>query len=267
MKTLFFILLSFISYSFASVKPIVTTTLAPYAYAIEKIAKDACDVHILITDTTNPHLYEAKPSDISKLRSSIVWFYTGEDIDKKLLEKVSIKTINLNAEVPLYTVGCCQHHKTQDLHTWLDPEIYKQQALIILNELIVVFPEKKELFENNYKELSLELDQLKELISIKADNPDFTFVVAHGAYHYLCTHLHLKQVTIEKEGKEATLKEIQTLFNQLKETKPKKIFAQIQHDDSGAKRLADLTGANVVYVNPYQKNYPEAIKEILKEIP
>lgn len=248
-------------------KPVVTTTLAPYAYAIEKIAEDTVDVHVLIADTTNPHLYEAKPSDITILRKSLFWFYTGEDIDKKLIDKISVKKVDLNAQVSLHTVGCCEHHKTKDLHTWLDPEIYKQQALVILNELVLAMPEKKDLFEKNFNKLAIELDQLKNDITSKSNKHDFSFVVAHGAYHYLCDHLKLEQITIEKEGKEATLKEIQNLYNQLKQKAPKKIFAQIQHDDGGAKRLADLTGAEVVYVNPYQKNYPEAINEILKEIP
>jgi zinc transport system substrate-binding protein len=255
----------FINSLYPNQKPVITTTLAPYAYAIEQIAKDRLVVHVLIPEDSNPHLHESKPQDIKKLQESKVWFYSGEDLDKKLFEKVSVKKIDLNEGINLHLVGCCKNHASKDLHTWLSPDNYLIQSKKILKELIETSPENKEFFEQNFIELENKLISLKqEILSKSSKSP---IVVAHGAYHYLCQDLNVNQITIEKEGKEASLKDIQTLYLEFKDNSPKKIFAQIQHSPSGAKRLAELTGSKVVMVNPYQKNYPAAIQEILKEIP
>lgn len=250
-------------------KPQVTTTLAPYAYCIEKIALDHLEVSILIPENSNPHIYESKPQDIQSLSKSTIWFCSGEAMEKKLSEISKIRKIDLNQDI--ITSQKCQchhhnHHDTADLHTWLSPKNYLIQAKLILKTLCEEFPEDKDFFETNFIKFEQELLLLTETITKIKNESIKSLLVSHAAYHYLCADLGIEQISLEHEGKEASIKHIQAVFQKFQNHPPKTIFAELQHADQGAKRLAELLKIKVTYVNPYQKNYPNAVKEILENL-
>lgn len=267
MRLILFILLT-LSKCYAE-KPSVTITLAPYEYAIKKIAHDELDIHTLIPEDVNPHIYDMKPQELKKLNESKVWFCSGESLEEKVTSG-AIKKVNLNKDIHLIS-SCCHHHDhhhhSKDLHTWVSPKLYLEQSKLILEELCLAFPEKKDSFKANFKELEQELTALiSKVDTFKQSGKKPIFIVSHAAYSYLAQDLSVKQISIEVDGKEAHLKHIQTLYNQFSKEAPKKIFAEIQHGDLGARRLASLLNAEVVLVNPYQKNYPLTISEILDNI-
>jgi zinc transport system substrate-binding protein len=272
---IFFLFLSAICIAFGESKATITTTLAPYAYAIKKIAGDSYQIHILIPEDVNPHIHETKPQDMQKLASSKLWFCSGEKIEKKSPPSLAVKKIDLNQSITLihnhhehdhHHSSCCQHE--QDLHTWMSPSNYLEQSKTILNALTETFPHDKELFERGFAELEKELLELSQAIRSKQpESQNQKFVVAHAAYAYLCRDLGMTQVTLEYEGKEASLKHIQKIYQELKQDHPLHIFAEMQHSDQSALRLATLLKSDVIVVNPYQSNYPQAIKEILQKLP
>lgn len=252
-------------------QPQVTTTLAPYAYAIEKIGGDKIAVSILIPENANPHIYESKPQDLQLLSKSSLWFCCGEALEKKLASTVQARKVDLNVNITKHKQDHCHchhhdHDHNYDLHTWLSPKNYLIQAKVILSALNETFPENKAFFEANFLSLEKELVLLDQQISGLKLLGKKPLIVAHAAYTYLCHDLNIAQLSLEEDGKEASIKHIQHVFKTTQNTSPKTIFAQVQHGDLGAKRLAQLLKANVVYVNPYQKNYPQAIKEILDNL-
>jgi zinc transport system substrate-binding protein len=263
------LLVFFAWFSACYCKPQVTTTLAPYAYAIEKIAADKVDVSILIPENSNPHIYESKPQDMQTLSKSAIWFCSGEVLEQKLSQRVKARKIDLNADISKETTCHChhhEHHNSYDLHTWLSPKNYLKQAKLILKILIEEFPENKSLFEANFIELEKEILLLEQEVQKAKTSSEKSLIVSHAAYYYLCHDLGIKQISLEQDGKEASLKHVQDIFKHLQNAPPKTIFAEIQHGDQGAKRLAELFKAKVTYVNPYQKNYPYAIKEVLENL-
>lgn len=250
-------------------KPQVTTTLAPYAYAIEKIAQDKVDVSILIPENTNPHIYESKPQDMQLLSKSSLWFCSGENLEKKLGPTIKAKKIDLNEAINKAKCQCHHHdhhHEAFDLHTWLSPKNYLSQSKLILKALSEEFPDNKDFFETNFVELEKEILELDSKVTAAKKDTLKSMIVSHAAYHYLCQDLGIKQVSLEQDGKEASIKHIQEIFKAFQAKPPKIVFAEIQHGDLGAKRLAELFKAKVSYVNPYQKNYPRSISEILENL-
>lgn len=252
-------------------KPQVTTTLAPYAYAIEKIVADKVDVSVLIPENANPHIYESKPQDMQSLSKSCIWFCSGEALEKKLSHTVQARKVDLNTNITKHkqTQCHCHHHAhddNYDLHTWLSPKNYLIQAKLILTILCAEFPENKPFFEKNFLELEKEVLILDEQITQVKSVTKKSLIVSHAAYHYLCHDLGIEQLSLEQDGKEGSIKHVQDIFKTMHKTPPQTIFAEVQHGDSGAKRLADLLKAKIVYVNPYQKNYPQAIKEVIDNL-
>jgi zinc transport system substrate-binding protein len=261
-------------FGFAKDKPMVTVTLAPYAYAIEKIAQSDIQVNILIPENANPHIYETKPKEMKKLAQSELWFCSGEQIEKKLKPNIKTKTIELNKNITLLHDGCSHcssghhHHNSQDLHTWMSPKNYLQQSKTILDALCESFPDKKTKFMDNFKELESELGKLVVVVENYSHKPDCdSFIVSHAAYQYLCHELNMNQISLEYEGKESSLKHLQKIYEDQQSKSFKKVFCQVQHGDMGAKRLASLLKSEVITVNPYQKNYPKAVQEVLEELP
>ena len=164
-RILFFVTWLAIGFS----KPQVTTTLAPYAYAIEKIASDRVDVSILIPENSNPHIYESKPQDMQSLSKSVIWFCSGEALESKLKKTVSARIIDLNAGISKSHQCHCHHHEhhdSYDLHTWLSPKNYLEQAKVILKVLSNEFPENKSFFEKNFLELEKEILSLDREVTL-----------------------------------------------------------------------------------------------------
>ncbi|TQR33035.1 cation ABC transporter substrate-binding protein [Campylobacter sp. MIT 99-7217] len=266
MRSIFLLFFSILSL-FA--KPIVSVSIPPQAFFVEKIAKDKLEINIIVPPNTDEHNVDFKPEIMAKLEKSDIYFTTGLEFEKIMLDK--FKSLFKNLEIVDLTRGVKiiqerhshehSHHENEP-HIWLDPILVKTQAQTIADALSAKYPQEKVFFEANLEEFQKELDSLNaEILELLKDKKGKKFIVYHPSWTYFALRYNLVQIPVEIEGKEPKIKDLKALIEKAKKEAVKTIFVQKGFPQNAAKTLAKEIGAKVLEIDHLSRNWD---KELLK---
>lgn len=253
---------------FAFSKPIVSVSIPPQAFFVEKIAKDSVEINILISPNSNEHNVEFKPAVIKNLEKSKIYFLANLELEKILESKFkntlkSVKIVNINDGISLLENDEHEHDKN-DPHTWLDPILVKTQAQNIYKALSQTFPQNKDFYAKNLENFLKELDDLNLTIKTNLQNiKNREFIVYHPSWGYFAKRYNLIQIPVEIDGKEPKIKDLQKLIKTAKEHDIKVIFIQSGFPENSVKTLSKELDAKIVFINHLAKDWD---KELLKTI-
>ncbi|AJC87051.1 metal ABC transporter solute-binding protein, Zn/Mn family [Campylobacter insulaenigrae] len=263
---------------FVFAKPIVSVSIPPQAFFVEKIAKDSVEINVLIPQNSDEHNIEFKPQVLKKLEESKIYFLADLELEKILEEKFkntlkNVKIVNINQNIELFEDedheeehhNHHEHHEHgKDPHVWLDPILVKIQAENISKALSEVFPQNKAFYEENLKVFLKELDELDEKIKAKLQNiKKNEFIVYHPSWAYLAKRYNLIQIPVQIDGKEPKAKDLQNLILLAKEKDIRIVFIQPGFPESAIKTLAKELNAKIISINHLARNWDE---ELLKSV-
>lgn len=269
---------------FAFGRPIISVSIPPQAFFVEKIAKDSVEINILIPPNSDEHTMEFKPQALKKLEQSEIYFLADLELEKILEKKFksvlkNVKIVNINEGIHLLEGGhdhehehdhdhdrhhAEEHDEHNDPHVWLDPILVKKLAQNITQALVQSFPNNKEFYEANLANFLKELDQMDAQIAEKLKNIKRNeFIVYHPSWAYLAKRYNLVQIPVEIDGKEPKSKDLQNLIKLAKEKDIRVIFVQSGFPENSAKVLAKELNAQIVSINHLARNWDE---ELLKSI-
>ncbi|EAJ5677823.1 zinc ABC transporter substrate-binding protein [Campylobacter sp. IFREMER_LSEM_CL1846] len=270
------ILLLLLSCALAFSKPIVSVSIPPQAFFVEKIAKDSVEINILISPNSNEHNVEFKPMMIKNLEKSKIYFLADLELEKILENKFkntlkNVKIVNINDGISLLENDETDEHEhdehehgKNDPHTWLDPVLVKIQAQNIYKALSQTFPQNKDFYAKNLENFLKELDDLNSVIKTNLqDIKHREFIVYHPSWNYLAKRYNLIQIPVEIDGKEPKIQDLQKLIKIAKEKNIKVIFVQPGFSENSAKVLSKELDAKIVFIDHLAKDWD---KELLKTI-
>ncbi|EAI3905102.1 cation ABC transporter substrate-binding protein [Campylobacter lari] len=270
------ILLLLLSCALAFSKPIVSVSIPPQAFFVEKIAKDSVEINILISPNSNEHNVEFKPMMIKNLEKSKIYFLADLELEKILENKFkntlkNVKIVNINDGISLLENDETDEHDhdehehgKNDPHTWLDPILVKIQAQNIYKALSQTFPQNKDFYAKNLENFLKELDDLNSVIKTNLqDIKHREFIVYHPSWNYLAKRYNLIQIPVEIDGKEPKIQDLQKLIKIAKEKNIKVIFVQPGFSENSAKVLSKELNAKIVFIDHLAKDWD---KELLKTI-
>ncbi|EAJ6151845.1 cation ABC transporter substrate-binding protein [Campylobacter lari] len=270
------ILLLLLSCALAFSKPIVSVSIPPQAFFVEKIAKDSVEINILISPNSNEHNVEFKPMMIKNLEKSKIYFLADLELEKILENKFkntlkNVKIVNINDGISLLENDETDEHDhdehehgKNDPHTWLDPVLVKIQAQNIYKALSQTFPQNKDFYAKNLENFLKELDDLNSVIKTNLqDIKHREFIVYHPSWNYLAKRYNLIQIPVEIDGKEPKIQDLQKLIKIAKEKNIKVIFVQPGFSENSAKVLSKELNAKIVFIDHLAKDWD---KELLKTI-
>ncbi|WP_419764183.1 MAG: metal ABC transporter solute-binding protein, Zn/Mn family [Arcobacter sp.] len=279
MKKIFFISLLLLSSLYA--QKIVTVSILPQKYFIEKIAMDKIHVNVMVQPGASPASYEPKTSQMKDLINSDIYFSIGvpfeeswlekfEDINKNMLIIDTSKGIKRIAMAEHHHEGETEHHdehESLDPHVWLDPILVKVQAKNILDALVEVDSKNRNFYYDNYKNFLFELDALHlKLSGILKEVKGKKFMVFHPSWGYFAKRYELEQEAVEKEGKEPKSKEIIALINEAKEEDIKVVFVAPQFSKKSAEIIANGIEGKTIFIDPLSNNWQESLINTSKEL-
>jgi zinc transport system substrate-binding protein len=284
MHKFFFFLLSIISFTtFGYAAPIqdqrshfVIVSITPYKYFVEAIGGNTVKVGPLVPPDTSFHHYEPTPKLVLQAGTADIWFRIGESFEGRAIQALTshypnLKIVDLRDHVDLITVGhehrnCC-HAEGADLHIWLSARQAKIQATDIAKALMEVYPENKQLYQDNLDKLLKQLDELDaEIIQILKPLQNRTIMVAHPAYAYFARDYQITQLPIEYEGKDPSSKQLMRTLEEARAAQVKTIFIQKEYSPKGPYLVAKELGANIVELNPYSGDYFVMMRSIAQRI-
>lgn len=256
--------------------PVITVSIAPYKYFIEKIAGDDYLVNVMVPAGANPHIYEPYPDQIISLRKSVAYIsngYLGFEmtwLDRFYEINRSMVRLSLGDNIePLESV---HHHEGDhvekvDPHYWVSPQCAMIMAKTLTDFLCKLNPSRKSYYEANYQDLDsiiISVDITAEELFSQYRNR--SFMIFHPNLGYLARDFSLEEISVEYEGKEPPPSRLKDLIDRARTDNLKIIFVQKEYDTKNAKAIADEIGAEIKIIDPLSENWESSTLEIIHSL-
>ncbi len=246
----------------------IVCTIFPQYDLARSIAEnvDGVSVKMLIGAGQESHDYDPSSKDIAAVHDCDIFVYTGGESDswvRDMLESVNtenktvislMETVDPVSKETVEGMETEEHdhgaidHVEYDEHVWTSPVNAKKIADAIFDAMCSHRPEIKESFEENYKNLTKELDLIdKNFAELTASVEDPTIVVADRfPLLYFCREYGIKYYAAFSgcaASTEPSSKTVQFLIEKVKEENIPVIFKMDLSSGNVADTVAESTGA------------------------
>ena len=262
-------------------KPIVLTTIAPYAGFLKELGQDSFEVVTLIPSNFDPHLFEPTPHDLLRVGGTTLWVRCGEPIEEKfdtVLPKATQRVDLPSSKNRSESHSCCNHshdhehhdhsHNTSntDPHYWTSPKLLKEDVAKMAEALVVCFPEMKESILMKSEEIQKRLTTLDQAIrSTLLAKSDRAILVSHPSFGPFCDEYGIEQISLESEGKELSGRDILEKRNDISEHPDLLVVTQPQHPFQDLSHFA-VSERPRYEVDPYSQNIEGALLHLAEQL-
>jgi len=233
-----------------------------------KIGGEKINLINLVPSGMEPHDFEPKTRDITRLKAADVFIYNGAGMEgwvDKVLESADNKdliVVEASKEIKLLDGNSTNadkkdtaHELQNDPHVWLNPQNAVIQLSAIKDAFIKADPKNKSYYEQNFETYKSKFNELdKDFKSEVASFKKKDIVVAHAAFGYLCDAYGLKQVAIEglNAESEPTAARMAEISKYAKDNNVKVIFFEELVSPKVAETIAKEAGAETDMLNPVE---------------
>lgn len=155
------------------------------------------------------------------------------------------------------------HHSGRDPHIWMSPKRVAVMVEAIRDALVEADAVNAETYKKNAEEYLKKLhEQDHKLEEVLSKVKTKSFIIMHPSMGYFANEYGLTQVSIEKEGKQATAEHLKNVIDFAKEHGIKVIFYQKEFDNNQAKTIASEVGGEVMELEPLAPNYLENLEKL-----
>lgn len=262
-------------------QPTVTVSILPQKFFIDQIAGDWLKVNVMVPSGSSPATYEPTPLQMRNLANSSTYFRIGHiGFEKSWMEKLisvnpAMKVVDTSKDLDLIVEqewdadhGHEHHHhhghshEGFNPHIWLSPNMVKQQVTVMYTSLIDQYPEYKDTMTVNLHNFLNRCDSLSKVLDQSLTNAKGTsFIVYHPVWNYLARDYGLNQISIEHNGKEATVDKLKEIIDYAKNNNIKIIIAQKEFSDAQAKTIANEIDGEVLLLNPLDYYWFKVMQE------
>jgi len=253
---------------------VITVSILPQKTFVEKIAGDDFEVNVLIPPGSSPAAYSLLPSQLIDVAKSAVWFrigYIGFEYswkDKIAQANTNMKVVDLSEGLDLIADKVEQHGdhvhmQGVDPHIWLSPVLVKQIAHKILVELLILKPEKRVEYEENYLKFTKEIDKINiEITNKLKEFQGKKIIVFHPSLSYYARDFGLEQYSLETGGKEPTPQQLASVVDLARDENLRTIYIQSEFDIEHARVFADEINGEIIQVWPLNPEWGKNLIEM-----
>lgn len=260
-------------------KRVLTVTIEPQRFFLEKIAGDKFTINTLVPPGTSPETYEPSPSVMIELGKSQIYFRVGDlGFEKVWAQKLAennpdVKVVDCSRGISLieghefcsHAPGedhAHDHGQAMDPHIWSSPKAMLAFTRNMYEALVESDPDNKAFYTANFEDLTETIHATDSVIARKLANiPSRSFIIYHPALGYFARDYNLTQLSIEFEGKNPSPSQMKNLLDVAKSDKVNTVFVQKGFDVKSAQVVAKELGTNVFEINPLSYEWN---KELIK---
>lgn len=257
---------------------LLTVSILPQKYVVEKIAGDLVGVQVLVPPGASPATYSLLPSQMKNLSHSKAWLRIGkigfEDAWYEKIEQANpdLKVFDTSDSAQWIASGEELHgdHVHQhgiDPHIWMSPDEMVSIAELTYHALAELYPDKSKVFEANFEAFRTEIDLLDEDLTRQFDGlANRKFLIFHPGLTYFARDYGLEQIALEVNGKEPSPKYLGQLVKNARKDGVRVVFIQKEFDKENAQQLAEELQGEVVEIDPLSEHWEEQLREIAAKI-
>lgn len=258
----------------------LSVTIEPQRYFLEKIVGDHFKVTSLVPSGANPESFDPTPSQMMALDKSRVYFKIGFlGIENTLVDKIKqqseLKIVDCSKGIRIIEEEHHHHDEGQqnhghdggDPHYWSSINSSKVILKNMYEEISLLDADNKEFYTSNYQhELSKINDTDSIIRSLLDQSKSKAFIIYHPALSYFAEEFSLEQLTIEQEGKSPSPAHLKQLIDEAKEKNVKAVFVQAEYDSKNASVIASQIGADTYSINLLSYDWHDEMLKIAKAI-
>ncbi len=253
-------------------RKIITVSIQPQKYLLEQIVGDKYDVICLLSKGSNPEAYEPNMSHLLNVEKSQAFFRIGNiGFELAILNKIQKNNPNLpiyNNSEDLNLIEGGHSASADENHTHeIDPHVWSSipNMMVIAKNMydavVELDPANEKYYSKNYDAVISELLTFNDKIARQlAPKRGSAFAVWHPSLSYFARDYGLKQVSMEYDGKESSIKHMRTKIDEAKKDSVKIFFFQKEFDGRQAEVINDEIGAKLITINPMNYNWKEEIQ-------
>ncbi|MDE7336352.1 MAG: zinc ABC transporter substrate-binding protein [Muribaculaceae bacterium] len=254
-------------------KPVITVSIEPQRWLLERIAGDRFEVNSLMARGGNPESYEPSFADLAKLESSACYIKVGHlPFEAAIIEKIrsnrpDLKIVDSSDSIELISDDHGHDHGV-DPHVWNSPRNVRIMAGNMLGALKAIDPDGAAVYDANFAALSASIDSVDALCaSILAPVSGETFIVWHPSLSYFARDYGLHQLAVGAEGKEHSVDDTRKIVNHIAEHGASVFLVQKDFDTSKADVIARSGGnLRVETINPLNYDWDSELVETARAI-
>jgi zinc transport system substrate-binding protein len=254
-------------------KKIISVSILPQKFFVEKIAGDLFEINVLIPPGASPASYDPAPKQIMDLSNSVVYFKIGYiEFEKNWMnhftnEYPDLIIADLSEGISILSEEYDHGDHWHEPHIWMSTHNAEIIAKNIFNTLQDIDAENTEYYKANYHSFIEELTKLDEYIMVKTISlTKRDFIIYHPALTYFAEEYNFNQISIEHEGKEPAPGDMGKIIDMAVEKKIQIIFTQKQFDIDNAKQIANEINGKVVTIDPLAYDWDKQLMHIADEL-
>ena len=266
-------------------KPLISVSILPQQYFLEKLAGDLVEVNVLVPPGASPATYEPTVQQLGKLERSVLYLrigYIGFEMSwmSKLTgvnPEMRVADLSAGIDLILEDAGAEEEHHDHshdghshygtDPHIWMSAINARIIAENIHQELLLLFPEEKAPLQARLMQFYNEIDSLHLAISGRLDDlENRKFMIYHPALTYYARDYGLEQFSLEREGKTPSPSHMKEMTDLAIQNQISKILIQDQFDSDNARVLARETGSEIIRFDPLSQQWSDQMYYIAEQL-
>lgn len=267
-------------HSASSVKGVIAVSYDAHKYILEKIAGDDYDIRVLLPQGSDPETYEPDMRTMIGLENADAYFSTSTLGFERRMEKVLKENYpDLEIENMAYGIdlirGTHRHHASHqhageaegDDDETADPHLLSSLGNVriisanMLSCLQNLNPGDSAKYRDNYERFQNELDEMQaNFDSILRPLAGSAFVAVHPAMSYFARDYSLRQISLERDGKEASPRQMHERLKEAVASSPRVLMYEKDQNEKSARELARTLGIEAYPLTPESYGFLENLK-------
>lgn len=224
----------------------IYTTVFAFQSFTEQIGGKYVDVESIYPPGADMHTFEPTQKKMVNIAKGDLFIYSNQEMDpvaKKIAGSINNKDLKLALAANFTHDDLVVNHEheheyeghehaheeegheheegSEDPHVWLDPVLNKKMVKSIKDDLAKKDPQHKDYYENNYKQVVNDLDNINQRLTQVTEHPKRdTVVISHDSIGYLANRYGFKQEGVSgMNNEEPSQRDLMDIVNNIKQTK------------------------------------------------
>lgn len=256
--------------------PQIVASIKPIHSLVANLTEGVTSPSLLMQNTTSPHHYTIRPSEMKLLTEASLLLLIGEGLEQNLIKVAKtlpahVKVMELlktpDLELIPYRKTPANDSTSYDPHIWLDPLRMIQVVKNIAKQLIGMDPIHQEKYQANSEALQEKLKALHQMLLAELKPiEDKHFLTFHDAYAYLIERYHLKNADFVVQHPERPLsaEQLSNLSQQVKQGKFACLFQEKEFPSKAITVLTEHTKIQTGILDPIGNRHPPGPTQYFK---